>query len=112
MSAYVELYIDQGATFSSVITMVDDLTNSAVNVSGYSAQSQIRRSPYSANITANLVCTISDAANGQITLSLDSANTSNIQSGRYLFDVLVTDTNDVVTRILEGTMTVTPQITR
>jgi hypothetical protein len=112
MSAYVELYMDQGATFNNTLNITDDLTNAKVNVSGYTVRSQMRRSYYSANATAQIVCTVTDAANGTILMSLAAANTSNIKAGRYLFDVETVDTASVTTRILEGIITVTPEITR
>lgn len=112
MAAYVELYIDQGTTFNNVINITDDITNTPVNVSGYTVSSQMRRSYYSVNPSANISCTITDAPNGEITMSMTAANTSNIKAGRYLFDVETIDPNGTVSRILEGIITVTPQITR
>ena len=104
--------MDQGATFNNVINITDDVTNTPVNVSGYTVTSQMRRSYYSANATANIVCTITDASNGEVTMSLSAANTANIKAGRYLFDLKTVDTLDVVSRILEGIITVTPQVGR
>ena len=112
MAAYVELYMDQGTTFNNVINLTDDVTNAAVNISGYIVRSQMRRSYYSTNSTANLVCNITNSANGEITMSLAAANTSNIKAGRYLFDLETVDTGGVVTRVLEGIITVTPEVTR
>jgi len=112
MAAYVELYMDQGATFNNTLNITDDLTNAKVNIQGYSVTSQMRRSYYSANASANIVCTITDSANGTVLMSLASANTSNIKAGRYLFDVETVDTSGVKSRILEGIITVTPRITR
>jgi hypothetical protein len=45
-------------------------------------------------------------------MSMTASNTSNIKAGRYLFDVETVDTLGTVSRILEGIITVTPQITR
>jgi hypothetical protein len=112
MAAYVELYMDQGATFNNVINLADDTTNANINVTGYLVRSQMRRSYYSTNASANIVCTITDAANGKITMSLGAANTSTIKAGRYLFDLETVDTQGTVTRVLEGIITVTPEITR
>lgn len=112
MAAYVELYIDQGTTFNNVINITDDTTNTPVNVLGYTVSSQMRRSYYSANATANITCTVTDAPNGEITMSMTAANTSIIKAGRYLFDVETIDPNGTVSRILEGIITITPQITR
>jgi DNA-directed RNA polymerase alpha subunit len=112
MAAYVELYMDQGTTFNNIINLTDDVTNLALNISGYVVRSQMRRSYYSANATANITCTISNAANGEITMSMTAANTSNIKAGRYLFDLETIAPGDVVTRVLEGIITVTPEVTR
>lgn len=112
MAAYVELFMDQGATFNNVINLTDDLTNESLNISGYLVQSQMRRSYYSANASATISCTITNAANGEITLSLPATSTANIKAGRYLFDIQTTDRSNNVVRVLEGIMTVTPRITR
>ena len=112
MAAYVELYIDQGTTFNNIINLTDDVTNAPINISGYTVTSQIRRSYYSSNISANITCEISNVANGEITMSMTSANTSNIKAGRYVFDVKTIDTYGIVNRIIEGIISVTPQVTR
>ena len=72
----------------------------------------MRRSYYSENATANIVCTITTPSAGEITMSLAAANTDNIKAGRYLFDVETVDLSNTVTRILEGIITVTPSITK
>lgn len=112
MAAYIELYLDQGADFNNVINLTDDITNIPVNVAGYIITSQMRRSYYSSNITANITCTITDASNGEIVMSLTSANTSNIKAGRYVFDIKTKDQINTVSRVLEGIITVTPQVTK
>ncbi len=111
MAAYVELFMDQGATFNNVINLTDDITNDTINISGYTIRSQMRRSYYSTNPSANITCSITDAANGEITLTLSASATANLKAGRYLFDVQTVDTSNNVVRILEGIMTVTPRIT-
>jgi hypothetical protein len=112
MAAYVELIMDQGTSFRNVINLTDDLSNVPVNIYGYSVSSQMRRSYYSVNATANITCTISNYANGEITMSMTAANTTLIKAGRYLFDLETVDGSGTVNRVLEGIITVTPQITR
>jgi hypothetical protein len=112
MAAYVELYMDQGADFRNIVNLSDDVTNDIIDLTGYQVRSQMRRSYYSLNATANIVCTITNVTNGEITMSLGSANTANIKAGRYLFDMEIVDGTGSVSRILEGIITVTPQITK
>ena len=108
---YAELTIDQGATFESSLDLVDD-DGAAINVAGYVFSGQIRKSYYSLNPTANLTLNIVNAANGNVNIFLSSATTANIKAGRYVYDVKMTDTTNTVTRIVEGIITVTPQVTK
>jgi hypothetical protein len=111
MADYTELQLDQGTTFNYTLVLNDDTTNANINISGYSISSQMRKSYYSVNATANLTCTVFDAANGVFNVSLTAANTANIKSGRYMFDI-VYDTGEEVVRALEGTIRVNPRVTR
>jgi len=109
---YAELTIDQGATFEETIDLEND-DGTPVNLANTSFNAQIRKSYYSTNITANIVVTIiSPNTNGQVQLSLSAANTANIKAGRYLYDLKMINSANVVTRVVEGIATVTPQITK
>jgi hypothetical protein len=112
MAAHVELYADQGTTFNNTITLTDDTTNTAINLVGYSASSQMRRSYYSTNASANITCTITDASNGVIIMSLPAGITSNLRPGFYLFDLETIDDVGDVSRVLEGSITINPGVTR
>ena len=112
MAAYIELLIDQGATFTNTLTITDDLTNQPVNVDSYIVTSQLRRSYYSMNASANLACSITDGVNGVITMSMTAANTSLLQAGRYVFDVKAIVDANTTNRLLEGIVTVLPGVTR
>lgn len=111
MASYVELYVDQGTTFNNTINLTDDLTNAYINVSGYTVTSAMRRSYYSANTSANITCTITDAPNGEITMHMSAGTTANIKAGRYLFDVKMVDVAQITSRVVEGIITITPRVT-
>ncbi len=111
MAAYSEITIEQGANLTSTIT-VNDIQGDAVNLSTYTASSQIRKSYYSSSANT-LTATITGNSNGQITLSMTAANTANLTPGRYVFDLIITNSVDnSVTRVIEGTATVLPSVTR
>jgi hypothetical protein len=112
MAAYVELYIDQGSTFNNIITLSDDTTNTAMNIIGYTVTSQMRRSFYSSNASANISCSLTDAANGEITMSLSADITANLKPGYYLFDVNTVNVVGDKSRVLEGSITVNAGVTR
>jgi hypothetical protein len=111
LAAYSEITIEQGANLTSTIT-VNDTQGDAVNLTTYSASSQLRKSYYSSSANT-LTATITGNANGQITLSMTAANTSNLTPGRYVFDLIITNSTDnSVTRVIEGTAIVLPSVTR
>ncbi len=109
MAAFTELTIERGATFSTTIN-VEDSNGDAINLTGYTANSQIRKSYYST--TANsFTATVTGTANGEITLSMTAANTSNLIAGRALYDLLITSPSGEKTRVVEGIVTILPNVT-
>ena len=61
---------------------------------------------------ATFTITVVNAANGNVIMSLPATTTSTIKPGRYVYDVKMTDNANTVTRIVEGIITVTPQVSR
>jgi|688.fasta_scaffold569328_2 hypothetical protein len=110
MAAYAELVLDQGTTFNTIITVTDDTTNLPVNVTNYIVSANIKKSYYSANNTSSFQTTINDAANGNISISMTASESALIKSGRYLYDVKITSPGNVVTRVIEGIITITPRV--
>ena len=114
MSAgYQELFLEQGASFSTTIT-VDDVYGDAYDLNEYSAACQMRKSYYSSNATATFTTEVYGGT-GSIVLILDSTQTSNIAPGRYVYDILIysnVNTSNNTIRILEGIINVTPCVTK
>ena len=110
MAAYSELNIEQYATFSTTVN-VEDSNGDAINLSGYSASSQIRKSYYSSSAN-NFTATVTGEANGEITLSMTASNTANMSPGRYLYDLVITSPESVKTRVVEGIVNVLPGVTQ
>ena len=110
-AGYTELFLEQGADFNMSVSL-DDVGGSSFNLVNYSASSQMRKSYYSSNVSATFsVSTGANAALGIITMTLDSANTANINAGRYVYDVYITNGSSR-TRVLEGIVNVSPQVTK
>jgi hypothetical protein len=105
MAAVSNLYIDQGADFSTTISLTDS-NGDILSLTGYSATGQIRKTYGSSTVSATF------GAAGQITLTLTDTVTAAMDSGRYVYDVLITDSSGDKTRILEGHATVTPSVSR
>ena len=110
MAEYVELSIEQGTTFSTTIN-VNENDGSPKDLTTYSARSQMRKSYYSSS-SKDFTMTKTDAAGGEITMSMSAANTSLLTPGRWVYDVEIEDQASVVTRIFEGIVVVMPGVTR
>ena len=113
MAATANLRIEQGATFSSDVT-VKDTDGSAFDLTGYTAAAKMALG-YASTRTRTTISTAiaSDATTGVITISLTADQTSALNApARYVYDVEITKTSDsTVTRVIEGIITVSPNVT-
>ena len=111
MGAVANLYIDQGSTFSTTVYVKND-DETAFDLTAHTAAGQIRKS-YSTSTKVDFTLEIADPATlGQINASLTATQTATLEEGRYVYDIEVTSTSGTVTRVLEGIITVSPQVTR
>ena len=109
MGTKANLKVDQGSDFSTAINLTDD-DGDALNLAGYTGAAQIRK--YYTSTTSYDFDVDITANTGQITLSLTANTTNNITAGRYVYDLEITDSSGVVSRVLEGILTITPGVTR
>jgi hypothetical protein len=110
LAAYSEITIEQGASFSTTVN-VEDVYNNPVNLTGYTASSMMRKSYYS-NTSYPINAEITNVSSGEITLSVSAANTSILTPGRYVYDLLIDNGMETITRVVEGIVTVLPSVTR
>lgn len=119
-----DITLEAGATFDLPIRWTDAAGN-PVSLSGYSAHMQIREAPasavilhFSSDLTQRGFITLngspenlSDGANGNLRITMSSANTSGLPrfSGRY--DLELTSPAGYTTRLLEGQFRIEPEIT-
>ena len=108
-AAYTELFLEQGTDFYTSITL-DDVNGDPYDLTGIAAKGQIKKSYYSSKETSHFTIIINDPPTGVINMSVPSANTANIAAGRYVYDVIIKDQANNVTRVLEGIVNVIPQV--
>jgi hypothetical protein len=110
---YSELFLEKGASFNTTITLYD-VNNTPYDLSGFTANSQIRKSYYSANAVATFTTAFSeDPTDGDLILSLTYQQTANVAAGRYVYDVYLTSQDQSSrVRVLEGIINVTPSATQ
>jgi hypothetical protein len=111
MAAIANLFIDQGSTFSTSVN-VKDSDESAFDLTNHTAAGQVRKS-YSSSTATDFTITIADPpSNGQIDCQLTATQTAALEEGRYVYDVEVTSDTGTVTRVIEGIITINPNVTK
>ena len=110
MATISNIFIDQGSNYSNIIT-VSGTSGAALDITGYTVASQIRKS-YTSSTAYSLNAVIHNAVAGQVRLTLTASQSEAIPPGRYLYDLEIASASGNKTRIVEGVATVTPQITQ
>lgn len=111
MASFANIKIEQGTTFDVVIDITDDLEQ-AYDLTGFTVKSQMKKSYYT-NTYHNLSASVyGDPTNGQILLEMNPAESLAIKPGRYVYDVIIRNANDVIVeRVIEGVINLTPATT-
>jgi hypothetical protein len=110
MATYSDIFIDQGSTYSSTISVKGD-TGTPFVLTGYTARGQIRKSYGSTNAVA-FATNINVPTSGNVGISLTAVQTRAMKPGRYVYDVEVYNTTGHVLRIAEGQVEISPASTR
>jgi hypothetical protein len=110
VATIANIFIDQGSNYSNIIT-VAGANGNALDITGYTTASQMRKS-YGSSTAYNLNASIFAATTGRVRIQLSANQAEAIPPGRYLYDVEITSPGGVRTRVVEGVATVTPQITQ
>jgi len=117
--------LEQGTTFYRLIdvmepTILDPDVYEPFNLTGYTARMQIRRTIDSPDPMLSLTSptvngngiTVMDGANNAISININDATTSTIpSSGLYDLEIIKTSTGQV-SRLIQGTVTLSQEVTR
>lgn len=115
--------IEQGATFAQPVQLKDS-SDTARNLSGYTAKAQIRSANRIDLLTDELTGTESTGAGkiafsksdvslpgpDTVTLNLTAAETAAIDANSGIWELQITSSGGVVERILEGSVTINKQL--
>jgi hypothetical protein len=110
MATVANIFVDQGSDYSNIIT-VTSTTGQALDLTGYTVASQMRKS-YTSTTAYAFTASIYVAAQGKVRIQLTATQSEAIPPGRYLYDLEVTSGAGAKKRVVEGIVTVTPQITQ
>ena len=110
MATIQNITIDQDADYTETLT-IKDSTGTVVDLTGQTITSKIRKTHLSSSSTSFTTAIVSATA-GTCSITLTDTVTSGLTEGRYVWDLTTTDGSSLVTRRLEGRVTVTPSVTR
>lgn len=111
--AIYDLECPQGTTFTRLLTIKND--GVPMNLSGYTARMQVRLN-YDSNdtivsLTPGSGITLSASA-GQITLGISASATAAFSPKSYVYDLEIESGGGDVSRLMQGTFVVSPEVTR
>ena len=110
MASRHDLIIDQGSTFNLLLE-IQDVNSASLDLTGMTFASQAREAYDSPNISFAFTCSVPEPTSGQFYLNLPAEVSTATSAGRYVYDIEMTS-GSVVTRIVQGTVDITPEVTR
>jgi len=111
MAIKANIVIDQGTNFTSQVSITDE-NDEPYDLTDHTAKAQMRKNYLASSFVEFNAVIPSPANTGIVTLTMDSTKTGSIEPGRYLYDVIVINSSNNVSRAVEGIVTVTPAITQ
>ena len=112
MASILNQIIDQGSTFSKSITVYQTDGATIQDLSAYTPTSQLRKNYTSTSYITINATKATPHTSGVIVMSLTAVQTAALKSGRYVYDLQITAADSTVTRIIEGVITLRPEVTK
>lgn len=97
--AAVNIVIEQGEDYNEVFT-INNPDGSPLNLTGYTGVGKIKKFSESTTSTSFTVGIVSSA--GQVLVSLANTVTSEMKSGRYYYDIMVTSSLGKKRKVVDG----------
>ena len=104
------LVIYKYTDFEQTFMLEDSSTNSAKDLTGFTATCKMQRTLNLGSLTSfNLSFT--NRLLGKVRIGLTNTQTANIADGKYFYELMLTDPNGVVERVIEGIVIVKHPVT-
>ena len=105
---------EMGATFARTVTW-EDSAGTPINLTGYTARMMVKKAPgqtavISLTSASGGGLTLGGAA-GTIAIAITATVTAALTAGPYKYDLELASGAGVVTRLLEGSFTIKPEVT-
>lgn len=104
--------INAGENWEASLILSSSTTGLARDLTGITIESKVKRHYKSVNPKETINVAVTSATEGAITMSLTNVQTTNLRSGKYLYDVELTDgSTGEKERVIEGVINIRPEVT-
>jgi hypothetical protein len=112
MAVYsVNIVIDQGVDFTQSFTLESSASNAPTNLTGYTGAAQLRKHSASSKFYSFTV-QFPDRVGGKVVITMTNEITRRIKPGRYIYDIVLTDSSGTKDRVVEGSVLVRESATK
>lgn len=103
--------VNQGSDFAMELKVSE--SGQYRDLTGFFARSQLRAKKTDSTVAAEFTCLVHTPLEGGLSIQLPNSVTKTLAPGIYYYDLELYTANDAnVVRLIEGTVTVTPEVTR
>ena len=105
--ARINLNVDQGASFFMQVS-VEDQSGAALDLTNYTLKGQMRKHHLASDYTEMTLT----KGSGTIDIAMTADQTKVLEPGYYVYDIVIKDLSDNITRLFDGMVQVTPGVTQ
>ena len=111
MTTQANLYVNKGTDFSIDLEITYELNAGDVFTLDNRTFHSSFRKHYSSDPVANAEVTVLSTANNILEFAIPAESTENIDSGNYVYDIIMVNPSGDKTKILEGVLKIVPTVT-
>ena len=104
------LVIYKYTDFEQTFMLEDSSTNSAKDLTGFTATCRMQRTLNLGSLT-QFTLSFTNRSQGKIRITLTDDQTAQIADGKYFYELVLTDPNGIVERVIEGVVIVKHPVT-
>ena len=104
------LIIYKHTDFEQTFILEDSQSNSAKNLTGFTGTCKMQRTLNLGSLTS-FTLAFTNRLLGKVRISLTNTQTADIEEGKYFYELMLTDPNDVTERVIEGVVIVKHPVT-
>ena len=97
--------------FEQTFLLEDDQSNSAKDLTGFTGTARFKRQIQDLSDPTAFNITFPNRALGKVRIGLTAAQSALVKPGKYFYEILLKDSNNIVERVVEGTVIVKQPVT-